>query len=150
MTICQKVIIESQLQFTYNVWFELLWNIRYNICCWLGESHSSSLPRYGPHYQNEGSTYHETWFKGLKDIPTLYFSTPSFNPGPFNPRLFKYELFNPRFFNHEFLNHAWGWKVHGQKVLNVPKLRSSVGLTVLIYMLWFWTYTIKMQGPLKI
>ena len=94
MTICQKVIIESQLQFTYNVWFELLWNIRYNICCWLGESHSSSLPRYGPHYQNEGSTYHETWFKGLKDIPTLYFSTPSFNPGPFNPRLFKYKFLN--------------------------------------------------------
>ena len=46
--------------------------------------------------------------KQLKDISTLYFSTPSFNPGPFNPRLFKYELFNPRFFNHEFLNHAWG------------------------------------------
>ena len=34
--------------------------------------------------------------------------------------------------------------------LNVPKLRSSLGLTVLIYMLWLWTYTIYMQGPFKI
>jgi hypothetical protein len=38
--------------------------------------------------------------KQLKDISTLYFSSPSFNPGPFNPRLFnhepfKHELFNP-------------------------------------------------------
>ena len=46
-------------------------------------------------------------FVRLKDVSTLYFSTPSFNPpGPFNPRIFNHELFNPRLFNHEFLNHG--------------------------------------------
>ena len=33
--------------------------------------------------------------KRLKDISTLNFSAPSFNPGYFNPRLFNHELFNP-------------------------------------------------------
>ena len=33
----------------------------------------------------------------LKDISTLDFLTPSFNPGPFNPRLFNHELYNPDF-----------------------------------------------------
>ena len=41
-------------------------------------------------------------FVRLKEISTLDFSTPSFNPvEPFNPR-----LFNPRLLNHEFLNHG--------------------------------------------
>ena len=40
-------------------------------------------------------------FVRLKDVSTLYFSNPSFNPpGPFNPRIFNHELFNPRLFNH--------------------------------------------------
>ena len=33
----------------------------------------------------------------LQDIPSLDFSTPSFNPELLNPRLFNQELFNPRF-----------------------------------------------------
>ena len=46
-------------------------------------------------------------FVRLKDVSTLYFSNPSFNPpGPFNPRIFNRELFNPRLFNHEFLNYG--------------------------------------------
>ena len=46
-------------------------------------------------------------FVRLKDVSTLYFSNPSFNPpGPFNPRIFNHELFNPRLFNHEFLNYG--------------------------------------------
>ena len=57
----------------------------------------------------------------LRDISSLDFSTPSFNPRLFNheffnPRLFNYESLNPGYFNHELFN---------RKLLN-PKVKKKL------------------------
>ena len=59
----------------------------------------------------------------LKDISTLDFPTPRFNPGLFNN-----ELFNPELFNHEFLNHGVEKIMVEKSGVEKPRVEMSFNL----------------------